>query len=324
MLRHSEWKNRSVVTDLVASNKWAAIWDDLSDEPDPLVENTLLEALEDKAASAASVEPRLLVAPSSGTKLDRGEMQAAKKRKVFRSYMQRSNLETNRELWNLDWFQHGARFALPWVDWRADPRFPYFVRQDPRTAFPLAHDTRDNLTAIFFSKQRRIIDIRNEWGYAHPAILELQSRRHQSRLAPDDPVEEIWYFDSQNWGVALVDGALRQTGGNFRYTDPRAIVGQNRKHAIWLAPLEGHMLSSCPVIEDKRPSFDQEYRGAVDGMVPGLKVAQQLMSAVLEDVAQQIGAPVLLDNVLNDEDYGDGSVLIGDGNGKATMEQWKP
>lgn len=320
MRRHNDWKSRSATTDLVAANKWSQVWASLSDEPDPLVENTLLEALEDKAAAAASVVPRIQVAPSRGTRADRGETDAERKRRVFVSYQQRSNIAYLRSQWNLDWFQHGARYGLPWVDFNEETRFPWFLRQDPRHAFPLSHDSRGNLTSIFFTKQRRIQDIEQEWGKQHEAIQQLRTDRHQANLRPSTTVEEVWYFDTDHWGVALYDSASLGDMNDWNYRNPQTVVPKQSGRAYWLAEREAHMMSGCPVIEDKRPTFDGEYRGALDAMIPGLGVAQALMSAVLADVAQQIGAPVLLDNVINPEDFGPEAILEGTGDGRARME----
>lgn len=64
-LHHRDWKRRSWTTDLIARNEWSVVWDDLTvAQEEPLVENIFLEALEDKAAQAASLMPRILVSPA--------------------------------------------------------------------------------------------------------------------------------------------------------------------------------------------------------------------------------------------------------------------
>jgi hypothetical protein len=183
----------------------------------------------------------------------------------------------------------------------------------------LAHDSKGVLTSILFAKQRRIADIANEWGENHPALSELKAARHEKRKDQGASVEEVWYFDTTNWAVALMDGTGATDENSWRYQNPADRRQSSGKRAFWLANREGHQFTRCPVVEDKRATFDGEYRGALDAMIPGLGTAQRMMSAVLEDIAQQIGAPVLLDNITNPEDYGPMAILEGDGQGRASM-----
>ncbi len=89
---------------------------------------------------------------------------------------------------------------------------------------------------------------------------------------------------------------------------------------FWLSPLEEHGLSRCPVVEDKRPTHDGEYRGALDVMLPQLRVAQNLMARVLDDVEFQVAAPVIMEGIDNPEDWGPHAILESDGSGTTKAE----
>ena len=319
---HRDWKARSRVNDLIASGQWHVVWNDLTGEEfDPLVENVYVEALEDKAFSAASLVPQIFVGPSTGTRKDRGEIQAQNKRKVFLSYMQASNYDRLRVKWLLDYYEHGAAYGFPWADWREEVRQPYFLRADPRHAYPLAHDSSDNLAAVFFAKQRRMIDVASEWGIDHPGLQELRRFRGAQRIDEESVVEELWYFDQERQGVAMYQASATELNASrYRYQNPEADLTALGSQAFWLAPMEPHGLSRCPVVEDKRATHDGEYRGALDPMIPQLRVAQNLMARVLDDVEFQTGAPVVMENIDNPEDWGPHAVLEGDGQGSPRAE----
>lgn len=320
--RHRDWKQRSALTDAVAAGQWAKLWRTIAPgADDPLVENVYLQALEDKAAAAASIQPTVHVAASHGTRNDRAEKEAQTKRKVFTSYAQRSDKEKLAELWMVDWYQHGAMFAGPWTDFGAEVRFPFFIRHDPRMVYPLSHDSQGKLTSVLIVKVRRLVDIEQEWGTDNPAVIALKSKLSgKPGRAKDDSFEEVWYYDTQNWGVALYDGAQADDKQNYRYRDPSSLTGTSGGQAFWLAPLETHGMGRCPIRERKRTTHDGEYRGALDASVPLMKTAHSIMDAVLQDVAQQVGAPIVLDNILNPEDFGPNALLEGDGNGPARAE----
>jgi len=326
LFEHRDWKRRSWTSDLIARNEWSTVWDDLSVEAsEALVENIYTEALEDKAASAASLTPQIIVAPSPGTRSDRAEMAAQRKRRVFLSYGYRSNVNQLMVRWYLDWYQHGAAYAFPWCDWHTKPRLPFFMRLDPRQAYPLAHDSRNNLTAVLFSRLRGWDDIVQEYGEDHPTLLRLQSARER-RLQPEPTqVEEIWYFDTDSWAVALYDNAIPDFASQFRYVSPlRTSSLRQGPEADWLVEPEKHRLEGCPVVEARRDSPDGEYRGALDVMIPNLRVAHNLMARILEDAEQHIYAPVVMSNIENPEDYGPGATLYGTGEGQARVEYARP
>ena len=323
---HRDWKRRSWTSDLIARNEWSTVWDDLSTEAsEALVENVYVEALEDKAASAASLMPQIIVAPSPGTRSDRAEMAAQRKRRVFLSYGFRSNLNQLMVRWYLDWYQHGAAYALPWCDWHSSPRLPYFIRLDPRQAYPLAHDSKGNLTSVLFCRLRSWADLREEYGEDHPAIISILNGRGRRHLRPPEQMEEIWYFDNTSWAVAVYDDELPDFAGQYRFVSPiRNRVLSQGTQAEWLMPPEDHGLEICPVVEARRHTPDGEYRGALDVMIPNLRVAHNLMARILEDAEQHIYAPVVISNVENPEDYGPGATLYGTGEGEARVEYARP
>lgn len=329
---HRKWKARSRAADLIAGDQWHVIWDDLTaTESEPLVENTLLQALTDKSASASSVMPKLVVAPSRGTRSDRAEKNAEQKRRVYRSYWDRSILRKTIKNWYIDWFLHGAAYSVPWVDWidpegnatKPEERFPFFFRLDPRHAFPLSHDHQDRLTSVLVMKMRRVQDIEQDWGHDHPSLAELRFFREQSGMNPAKELEEIWYFDTDSWGVAFGDPHTVARMGWYHYVSPTQ-ANHAQRILSWAMEPEPHNLRFCPVSEAKRSTHDDEYRGALDSVIPRLKVAQNFMARLLEDVADNVFAPVVLDGIENPEDYGPGAVLIGTGDGRAKIERDRP
>ena len=69
------------------------------------------------------------------------------------------------------------------------------------------------------------------------------------------------------------------------------------------------------------PAFDEELY--VD-TIPQLKVANNFMARLLDDLNMNIYAPVVLDNIENPEEYGSGGILIGTGTGTARIERDRP
>ena len=81
---HRRWKARINLSDNIAAGDWEIAWPDDAVEPsDPLVENIYSEALEDKVYTAGVVLPRLFVQPAAGTRSDRGERNAQKRRRAI-------------------------------------------------------------------------------------------------------------------------------------------------------------------------------------------------------------------------------------------------
>lgn len=325
---HREWKRRSLTLDAIASDKWQTVWDDLTvDVGEPLVENELLEALEDKAAAAASVPPKVHVAATRGTRGDRAERVAEQRRRVFRSYWDRSFLDKRVIKWYLDWWAHGAAYATPWCDLYnrdgslkpPEERFPYLIRLDPRVTFPLAHNSQGRLTAVVNTRMRSLADLKNEYGPDHPGVRLLEFR--WQRANPErrlGVVEETWFFDEDQWAVAVSARTTPAWVDAYRYVasygEPAGRIDE------WLMPPTSHGLNWCPVAEGKRESWDDQYRSPLDSVIPRLKVAQNLMARYLEDVSDSIFGPVVMEGIINPEDFGPNARLLGDGSGNARVE----
>jgi hypothetical protein len=331
VIAHRGWKRRSFTFDTIAADEWQTVWDDLTVESgEPLVENVLLQALEDKVASAGSIEPRIYVHPTRGTRADRAERVAEQRKRVFQSYWDRSDIEFLRFQLFMDWYGHGAAYLVPWCDLydetgRLVPpaeRFPYLLRANPRHVFPLSHNHTGRLTSVLISKLRRIEDIRLEYGESHPGVLAVTER-----FARESPgtrlrhVEETWYFDETTAAIALTARPIPTRWDAFRYVSP---IDQQFTNAgrfdEWLAPPAPHGLDWCPVAERKRVTNDGEYRSPLDVVIPRLKVAQNFMARLLEDVADSVFGPVLMEGIVNPEDFGPNAELIGDGQGRARIE----
>jgi hypothetical protein len=136
-------------------------------------------------------------------------------------------------------------------------------------------------------------------------------------------VEEIWFADTQQWGVALY--VSKRENVLWQYTDPTTRpAGTGDGKAFFLAPPHSHRMSRCPAVENKRETFDGEYRGPVEAMTPNLKVAHNIMSRILEDMEMQLGAPVVMDNIENWEEFGPFAHLRGNNEGPASVEFARP
>jgi hypothetical protein len=322
--QHQSWKRRSLTLDAIAADQWQTIWDDLTAEiGEPLVENTVLQMLEDKTAEAASVAPKIFVWPTRGTRSDRAERVAAQRRRVFKSYEDRSMMEVNRVQLFLDWFGHAAAYLTPHCDaYYADgnvrppaARFPYMVRVDPRQVYPLSHNNTGRLTSVIFTRLRKLTDVKNEYGATHPGILNLEYRHRLSHGKEDGmrQVEETWYYDETTIAVSLSLRPIRPQYDTWRYVAP--VAAPKTSIDEWLVEPMPHGLDWCPVAEAKRKTNDGEYRAPVDSVIPRLKVAQNIMARYLEDMSDSIFGPVVFQNIENEEDYGPNAHLRGDGQG---------
>jgi len=219
-----------MTNDTIARGEWTTIWDDAAAEiSDPLVENIYIEALEDKAMAAGTVNPVIVVPPTPGTRLDRAERNSEKKRLVHLSYMERSDFDRLHTNWYYDWFHHGAAYSATWFskfdkfgrELEPSEVFPWYMRLDPRQAFPLSHNNQHTLTSIIFRRMRTFEALRQEYGEGHPALQSLTSFRSQGQRKPEDPVEELWYFDTADWGVAFADaGSTMHPFGRTKFGVP--------------------------------------------------------------------------------------------------------
>lgn len=330
---HRPWKARSMTNDTIARGEWTTIWDDAAAEiSDPLVENIYIEALEDKAMAASTINPVIVVPPTPGTRLDRAERSSEKKRLVHLSYMERSDFDRLHTAWYYDWFHHGAAYSATWFskftkegrELLPEEVFPWYMRLDPRQAFPLSHNNQHVLTSIIFRRMRTYEALRQEYGESHPALQALNAFRSAKRRNPDTPVEELWYFDTADWAVAFADpGSTMHPFGRTKFGVPQE-SSDGGMFMEWAFPPEKHQLETCPVAEAKRTTFDGEYRGALDAVIPNLRVAHNLMARILDDAADQVYAPVILDNVENWEEFGPNAVLRGTGEGPAAGQYLRP
>lgn len=335
LYRHRSWKTLINLSDQVAADEWEVIWPDGHvDDSDPLVENLYSQALEDKMASAGALTPNLYVAAAQGTRKDEAERNAQLRRRVMKSYWERSRLRRDIKLYFMDWLHTGASYTIPWTNWQRDgrpvppgERFPFFMKVDPRTMFPLGHNSQGDLTSGMIMRQRRIEDIRSDWNHPdHQNAIDtvLARRRTRGRQDAGMFLEEIWYFDERVWSVALAESMLPAEMQGVQYVSRDSLMQGSGLFTEWLVPPEEHRLFGCPITEAKRATHDGAYRGALVDLIPQLKVANNFMARLLDDLNMNIYAPVLLDNVENPDEYGAGAVLIGTGTGTARIERDRP
>lgn len=330
----SQWKAEINLADLIGNDKWEILWpDDTVDDAEPLVENTYLQALEDKTYAAGTVLPRLFTFPRRGTRHDRAETQAMKRKRVFSSYWDRSNMHKQGKKFYRDALHTGAAYAMPWVNWvdgrgrtarptRPDERFPFFMRVNPRQVFPLAYDEKDRMTAGLIMRQRRVRDLERDWPDKPALALMVGESVRRNFDKPAEWLEEIWVFDQTHWGVAVGDSGLppEWQGAPLAPND----VGQGSTILDWVHPPEEHRLLACPLTELRRVTVDDQPRGALMDIIPQLKTAQNFMARLLDDLNLNITAPTVLDNIENAHEYGPGAVLIGTGTGKASILRDRP
>lgn len=329
---HQLWKSQIRVNDAIAADQWSIIWDDGEEESsEPLVENVYKGSLEDKIATAGSAIPAIYVPPPPGTREDRAERLVQKRRRVYQSYWDRSYMPRLLKRGFRDWFHAGAAYLLPWTEFyhydgrprSSAERAPYLMAMDPRQAYPLGHDSRGNLTKVIFLRQRRVAELMQEWG-EHSAFQEMAKYRSLKQMDPAEYLEEAWYFDGDEWAVGLGDSLL-PANYQGRELIPRQMIDQiGGINMVWLMEPEKHNLGMCPVTEIKRLSHDDGYRGALEDVIPNLKTAQNFAARMLDDLQQNIYAPVLLDNVENPEEYGPGGILRGTGDGQAAILRDRP
>lgn len=326
VMMHSNWKQRSRVSDMMLAHKWSTIWSDLTGNTDPpLVEDLYTEALEDKSYTAAGLHPRIMVAPSLTTRQDTGEKVAAKKRKVFTTYALNSRFAINKVRWFMDWWKEGATYGLPFTDqlWNPNgaPRHPFFVRIDPRQVFPMAHDSRGRLTAALVARVRRVIDIENEWGVNITELLTAEGMEY----GPTDMVEELMWFDTEQWGWAVYDRGYPNWTSDFRYMTADHLLSPADTSTAkttggWIMPPSKHKMAHCPLVEGKRATGDSHYRGGLDVVIPQLKTAHNIMARIMKDIDMNIFAPKVYRGIVNPEDWGPEADLFTDGSANAGID----
>lgn len=325
---HAVWKQEIALCDLIASDDWEILWPDLSVESSkPLVENLYGQALEDKTLTAGAIPPDLYTQPTRGTRKDQGEKNAEKRRRIGMSYWERSDLRRNLKKFYRDELHTGVAAGSPWAKGFSGPdqlpsnqRFAYFQKVDPRHLFPLGWDNRGRLTAGLVMRQRRIQDLRADWGADHPSLMSAEIR-HTTAERQLYWLEEIWYFDQTTWGVAIGDANLPTNFQGMPFGPNSASGGMV---VDWIVPPSPHMLGSCPLKAVSRISHNDSPRGALLDIVPQLRVAQNFMARLLDDMQASMYAPVVLDNIKNPHEYGVGAILIGNGQGQAHIDRDRP
>lgn len=324
---HGPWKMEIALADLVASDKWSILWpDDTVESSEPLIENVYLQALEDKTMTAGAIPPMLFTPPTRGTRRDEGEKNAEKRKRAGLSYWDRSDLSRNLKRFYRDLLHGGIAAAVPWANGFSRPylpsneRFPFFQLVNIRQIFPLAWDNRGRLTAGLVMRQKRIKELRADWGDGNAAIEDAVSRHKRSGTSLEW-LEEIWYFDEEQWAVALGDAVLT-TEQQGMPVGPADLAGS--MIISWVVPPEPHLLNSCPLKAVSRVTHNDQTRGALMDIVPQLKVAQNFMARLLDDLNSSIYAPVVLDNIKNAHEYGLGAVLVGTGTGQAKIDRDRP
>lgn len=329
---HQKWKQEIALADKIDRGEWEILWPDGGlEESEPLVENVYNQALEDKTLSAGAILPQIFTFPRRGTRSDRGEQNAAKRKRSMLAYWDNSRLAGNLKRYYRDIYHTGAVYGIPWCNWYAPPegRHPFFLRLDPRQVFPLGRDSTDRLTVGLVMRQRRIDDLTSPpsaggWGEDHPIIKRLLAER-ETRNQRAEYFEEIFFFDSTEWAVAIADSQLPATWQGTPWVPGDVSQAQQGSLIVdWLKPPEAHYLDTCPLKEARRVTGDDQIRGALVDVIPGLKVAQNFMAALLDDLQASVYAPVMLDNIKNFQDYGPGAVLVGDGTGKAQVVRDRP
>ncbi|KKM89390.1 hypothetical protein LCGC14_1249180 [marine sediment metagenome] len=330
---HSQWKAQLRTNDAIASGLWQIAWGDGEvDDASPLVQNVYLGALEDKTNTAGAGSPAIFVPPPPGTTEDRGEKIAQKRKRVYQSYGDRSDMPKLRKKLYRDWLHAGAGFMIPWTDFfdeNSQPtptasRAPYFMHLDPRQAYPLAHDNRDRLVKIMFIRQRRVASLKEEYGANLPAFRGFKTFRTLKQMDDAEFLEEVWYFDSTYWGVALGDSLLSREHQGRAILPNTLLDSIGGSNLVWVDEPTKHGLGRCPVLEMKRLTHDGSYRGALEDVIPAMRTAQNFMARLLDDMEQNIYAPVVLDNIENEEDYGPGAILRGTGDGRAAILRDRP
>ncbi len=330
---HQTWKAQIRINDAIASDQWSVVWDDGEEEAQmPLVQNVYKGALEDKINTAGAGIPAIVVPPPTGTTEDRGERIAQKRKRVYGSYWERSNMPQLLKKLYRDWIHTGAGFVIPWTEFYdaegrptdTAARAPYLMQLDPRQAYPLAHDNKGNLVKVLFARQRRVAELKREYGENHPAFRDFNSFRAMKKMDDADFLEEVWYFDSTNWGVALGDSLLPREFQGRAILPHGMLDAVGGSHLTWVNEPERHKFDMCPVVETKRMTHDGSYRGALEDIIPLLHTAQNFMARLLDDLQQNIYAPVVLDNIENEDEYGPGAILRGTGDGTASILRDRP
>lgn len=339
--QHRTWKTDIYTADLIASNNWEILWpDDVVEESEPLVENLYLQTLEDKSASAGAMLPQMFVPPRRGTREDRAERDAQRRKRAMLGYWDRSRIRRDLKAYYMEWFHTGAVYTMPWCNWvDIGPdgeriqipdamRFAFFQMLNTRQVFPLSHNAQKDLTSVVVMRQMRVSEFEHTWGKDNPGLRQIQADRETLGFDTGRWLEEVWYLDEHHWAVAVVDSLLpsQQQGSAFVLGD------MDKNHAMqaggpmtyWLHHPEKHRLGACPVTESRRVTHNGKYIGALWDIIPQLRVAQNFMARLLDDLEANVYAPTVLDNIENAHEFGLGATLRGDGMGEARIQRDRP
>lgn len=335
--RHRTWKTDIYTADLIASNEWEIMWpDDVVEESKPLVENLYLQTLEDKVATAGAMLPQLFVPPRRGTREDRAERDAQRRKRAYLGYIDRSRLRRDLKKWYMDWFHTGATYSMPWCNWSTigpdgtrtqnppQQRFAFFQKLNTRQVFPIGHNAAGDLTSVLIMRQKRVDEMVAEWGEDNPGLRTILAHRQSLGWDMSRWLDEIWFMDEHHWAVAVVDSMLPNhlQGSAF-------VLAEDANHAnqaagpvsYFLHNPEQHRLGGCPISESRRVTHNDRYIGALWDIIPSLRVAQNFMARLLDDLEANIYAPTVLDNIENAHEYGLGAVLRGNGQGQAAISK---
>jgi hypothetical protein len=124
--------------------------------------------------------------------------------------------------------------------------------------------------------------------------------------------------------VALGDSLLPREFQDRSFVRENATDYLGGSNMVWIDDPKMHGFDGCPVVEAKRLTHDGTYRGALEDIIPQLRTAQNFMARLLDDMQQNIYAPVVLDNIENAEEYGPAAILRGTGDGAAQILRDRP
>jgi hypothetical protein len=131
-----------------------------------------------------------------------------------------------------------------------------------------------------FIRRRRFVDLQQEYGENHEVLAGFKRRRSIKQMDEATFLEEIWFFDNTDWAVAVADSSLPASAqGREFYSRGQWDDYQGGSIIDWLAEPVTHRIGRCPVIEKKRMTHDDAYRGALEDTIPQLRLAQNIQAA---------------------------------------------
>lgn len=307
------WKQGIAFRDRLVRSRVPTEWPDKSAaETDLMVRNVYRNALLDKGRTAGLLMPKLVTWPTRGTKSDRAERNAEKRRRVATDWWHRSVLDVNLARYYIDALHAAAAYTMPWTRWRdyegrpIRQRYPHFERVDPRFVYPLGHDSHGQLTQALIVRVRPLAELEAERGIDHASLVEIRSRAetitHKTRIM----VQEVWYVDSTHWAVYVTDSPHYDTGTIALRTF--AVPGTSiDARTSWIAEPERHNLGRCPLVELKTVGADDDYIAPLESVIPDTRRAHTIAAWALEEMSEHIFQPVGVRN-LNMDEFGPGKI----------------